>query len=324
MKDMKCLKGAIDPKNLDQQSFEFTHNLANHPALTFENLSEVITSLPEEKVMFSKGLSNLKTDFEHILREGKKGFDLNEVIENIRTGSAYIAVRNPELHPSFKSLFENICHDVGVLMKKNGTGTKPLEPMLWLFIASPGAVTPFHFDRYSNFIFQIRGSKELAVFPPRVEGIIPHKELESYMDHKNSVQEWTEEKDKSAHKYNFKSGEAVHIPFTSGHYVKNGQDDISITISIFYHTDETLMWSNAMKFNHRMRRLGITPKAVGTNPVLDRLKAYVCLPIMDGLYALKEKLRTSSYASASVVIGQLGLLNVCGIDAIAVLDTLLL
>lgn len=294
MENLKCFKGNLEPKNLDQKSFEFSHNLANHPALTFENLSEVITSMPDEKVMFSTGLSNLKTNFENLLVEGKKGFDLNEVINTIKTGSAYIAVRNPELHPSFKDLFAGICQDVGNLMKKNGTGTKPLEPMLWLFIASPGAVTPFHFDRYSNFIFQIRGSKELAVFPPRVESIIPHKELEAYMDYKPSFPEWSEESDKAASKYNFKSGEAVHIPFTSGHYVKNGMDDISITISIFYHTEQTLMWSKAMTCNNRLRKLGMTPKAVGNNVIRDTLKAKVLLPIIETLYSLKEKLRSSN------------------------------
>lgn len=319
MKNLKFLKGEINPKDLDRRPFEFTHNLADHPSLTFENLSQVITSLPEEKVMFSKGLNDLKKDFEQVLVDGKKGFDLNEVIENIRTGNAYIAVRNPELHPSFKEIFEGICHDAGVFMKKNGTGKKPIEPMLWLFIASPGSITPFHFDRYSNFIFQIRGSKELAVFPPRVEAVISSKDLEAYHDNKPSYPEWNEEKDQYAHKFNFKSGEAVHIPYTSGHYVKNGMDDISITISIFYHSEETEMWSKAMKINHRLRRLGRIPKAVGQSRVLDRLKADVALPVMDGLYSLKEKLRNSKHAAMATF----GILNSFTPDTILILDMIL-
>ena len=291
MKELKFLKGEINPKDLDRIPFSFNHNLANHPALAFENLSKVIKWLPEEKVMFSKGLNDVKNDFEHVLVEGKKAFNLNEVIETIKTGNAYIAVRNPELHPSFKDLFQGICDDVATFMKTNGTGDKPLEPMLWLFIASPGAVTPFHFDRYSNFIMQIRGSKELAVFPPRAEDIISSKDIEAYMDSKPSFPQWTEEKDKKAYKFNFKSGEAVHIPFTSGHYVKNGMDDISITISVFYHTNETDQWSRAMKFNNRLRRLGVTPRAAGTSPLLDAMKANVLLPALDGMYNTKKKLR---------------------------------
>jgi hypothetical protein len=301
MTNLKLLKGDIDPKDLDRRPFGFSHNLADHPSLSFENLSRVITSLPEEKVMFSKGLNDLKKHFETVLVEGKKGFDLNDIIENIRTGDAYIAVRNPELDPSFKDIFEGICHDVGVFMKANGTGEKPLEPMLWLFIASPGAVTPFHFDRFSNFIMQIRGSKELAVFPPRAEQVISSKELEAYHDNKPSYPEWNDEKDRYAHKFNFKSGEAVHIPYTSGHYVKNGTDDISITLSVFYHSNETKMWSNAMKMNYRLRRFGVSPKAVGQSKVVDQFKAKVAFPVMSGLYSLKEKLRTK-FAGQKLVL----------------------
>lgn len=50
----------------------------------------------------------------------------------------------------------------------------------WLFVASPGAVTPFHFDRFSNFLFQIRGSKELAVFPHFHKSVLSPEDCEKY------------------------------------------------------------------------------------------------------------------------------------------------
>lgn len=320
MKSLKCFQGEIIPQDLDRKAFGFSHNLANHPSLSFENLSRVITTLPEEKVMFSKGLNDLNKDFEQVLVDGKKGFDLNEVIETIRTGNAYIAVKNPEMDPSFKGIFEDICHDVSEFMKQNGTGERPIEPMLWLFIASPGSITPFHFDRYSNFIMQIRGSKELAVFPPRVEEVISSKDLESYVDNKPAFPEWNESKDKYAHKFNFKSGEAVHIPYTSGHYVKNGLDDISITISVFFHTKETQGWSKAMMVNNRMRRKGITPKAVGKSAILDKFKSHLVLPLLESMYVMKSKLRASARYSNLVL---LTFANVWCLDALCVLDTIL-
>src|SRR5262245_53248209 len=124
MTNLQFLKGDIDPKDLDRKPFRLSHNLADHPSLGFDNLSKVFNWLPEDRVMFSKGLDDVRKHFETVLVEGKKGFDLNEIIENIRTGhgDAYIAVRNPELHPSFKEIFEGICHDVGVFMQANGTG----------------------------------------------------------------------------------------------------------------------------------------------------------------------------------------------------------
>ena len=223
--------------------------------------------------MFSKGLNDLKVNFDDALTEDTMKFDLIEIVETIRNSNSYIAARNLELHPSFKDLYNNIISDVEAFMKANGTGTKAHEPMLWLFIASPGAVTPFHFDRFTNFIMQIRGSKELAVFPPHKEEVIKASDVEAYLDWRGQTPEWKDSMDVYASKFNFKQGEAVHIPYTSGHYVKNGMDDISITLSVFYHTDETLRWSKAMRFNHRMRSFGLRPKPVGSSVNIDGIKA---------------------------------------------------
>jgi hypothetical protein len=247
--------------------------------------------MPAEKVMFSKGLNDLKINFDDALNKHTKELNLSDVIETIRTSNAYIAVRSPELHESFHGLYKNLIADIGELLKANKTGSRPIKPTLWLFIASPNAVTPFHFDRTSNVIMQIRGSKELAIFPPRSEEVFSRPITESYMDWTGALPVWTEEVDKHARKFNFQAGEAIHIPFTSGHYVKNGPEDISITMSIFFHSEETLRWSEAMKINHRMRRLGLQTRAVGQSREIDFIKGNLLLPIMDGVYSAAKKVR---------------------------------
>lgn len=270
-----ALSQDIDVSSLDQKPFGLSHSLAGHPSLTMDSLARLIVEMPEKNVMFSKGLSEVTQNFEKILTDGKKGLDLREIVENIRTGNSYIAISKPELHPSFEGIFGEIVGDIGGYLKANGTGTVPLEPEMWLFIASPGAVTPFHFDRFSNIIMQIRGSKELAVFPPRVDAIISSRDTDAYLDRAPSFPELTDAKDRQAVKFKFKPGEAVHIPFVSGHYVKNGLDDISITISFFYHSQQTKKWAKAMRFNHILRRIGLTPRPIGSAPVMDSLKAFL-------------------------------------------------
>ena len=39
-----------------------------------------------------------------------------------------------------------------------------------------------------------------------------------------------------ANKFAFAPGEAIHIPFVGGHYVKNGPEDVSISLSFFFGT----------------------------------------------------------------------------------------
>lgn len=275
MNNLKCFDGDINPKLLDRSSFGLNHKLADHPALSLSNLAKVVKELPQEKVLYSKALNNLGKNFDDELNVSNKEVNLSEVVETIRTSNSYIAIKNPELHPSFKQLYKDLEQDISDLMKAHGTGTKPLEPMLWIFIASPNAITPFHFDRFSNIIMQIRGSKELAVFPPRVEEIISAKDTEAYIDWSAELTPWKEELDKYAFKFQFKKGEAVHIPFVSGHYVKNGSEDISISLSFFFHSEETQTWSKAMKFNNRIRRFKISPRAIGNAPRMDKFKSHL-------------------------------------------------
>jgi hypothetical protein len=289
MIQLKCFKDAIDPKLLDREAFKFRHQLKDHPALTIEGLSQSIPQMPSENVMFSKGLDSLKANFDHALIEGTKQFNLKEIIETLKTSNCYLAVRSPELHPDFKQLHIDMMKEVGELIKAHGKGKKPINPVLWLFIASPNSVTPFHIDRTSNFLMQIRGSKEVAIFPPRHEGVLAAKDTESYVERLSDMVPWSEEIDHYATKFNFNEGEAIHIPFTSGHYVKNGASDISISLSFFFDTDETVGWVRAMKFNNRMRKLGFAPQAVGLNTKLDYFKSAL-IPWGDRLFRVLTKL----------------------------------
>ncbi len=302
MKNLKCFAGDINPKLLDRSSFGLNHTLADHQALSIENLAKVAAELPTENVLYSKALTELNINFDKALYKDKAP-DFTKVVETIRISNSYIAIKSPELHPSFKDLYSDLIGDLSELMQANGSGVNPIEPTLWLFIASPGAVTPFHFDRFSNVVMQIRGSKEFAVFPPGVEEVISQKVTEAYMDWTPVDIPWTECRDKYALKYNFKVGEAIHIPFTSGHYVKNGTEDISISLSIFFHTDETLKLSKAMKFNNHIRRFGFSPKPISMETPLLTVKAGL-FPVTDRVSAMINRFGWKAIAAA------VGLVNI--------------
>ncbi len=270
-----------DVQQWDKHPFKFKHKLLGHPALTVESLSKALPEIPSNQVMYSKGLKDLGINFDRAHIEHANGLSLQDTIDNIKNSSSYIAVRNPECHPSFHGLFADLCDDVNLLMKKIGSD-RIAEPMFWMFIASPKAFTPFHFDRYSNFLMQFRGSKQVAVFPPMKEEVISAVECESYIDREEQKPEWKEEKDRYANKFEFSPGEAVHIPFVSGHYVKNGAYDVSISLSFFFHNDHTQKMTRALLFNRRLRRrmqmLGLKPTAIGKYPAIDLVKANV-LPV---------------------------------------------
>ncbi|MEL1264729.1 cupin-like domain-containing protein [Pseudoxanthomonas putridarboris] len=290
----KCFADGLPAGQLDRAPFKFQHQLLQHPALSIEGLSESLPQLPADRIMYSKGLSDLAINFDRAHIEHGNGLGLRETIETIRTSSSYIAVRDPEDHPAFRGLYEDLKSEVGALLREGGKSRTIHQPRMWLFIASPDAVTPFHFDRYSNVLMQIRGSKQVAVFPNFNPEIVPTEVCESYMDRKDSQSLWREELDRHAVKFDFSPGDALHIPYIAGHYVKNGAEDVSISLSFFFQTDETLRWTDAMRFNHRWRKwirpLGLSPSPVGGSAALDAAKARM-LPLATGVGRLMGRAR---------------------------------
>lgn len=287
----QCFNTDIQPDSLDKAPFQFSHRLMGHPALELGNLATALPALGE-RVMYSKGLSNLGANLDRAHLDEQNGLSIEETIEQIRTTPSYIAVRGPEHHPSFQELHRVMCEDIAKLMRTNGTGRLPENAEMWLFIASPGAITPFHFDRFSNFLLQFRGSKEVAVFEPWNDEVITATQYEAYTARNDRQMDWADEKDRFAHKFHFHPGQAIHIPFLGGHYVKNGPEDVSISMAIFYDTDQTRRFKQALFINDLIRRraarFGWQPRAVNSAGSLDGFKSGL-YPVVKGVASLKNR-----------------------------------
>ena len=81
-----------------------------------------------------------------------------------------------------------------------------------------------------------------------------------------------------------------------GSYVKNGAEDISISLSFFFQTDETNRWVKAMQFNNRVHRhLGLQLSPIGKSRFRDNLKAST-LNVVTATTSSLKKLRRSAAA----------------------------
>ena len=274
---MKCFDENDVLNQLDSAAFKFTHKLMGHPALSLENLARVLPSLSSERVSFSKGLMNIGDDFESTFKQQHADRSLEDVIENIRTSNAYIMVNRPEVDPSFAPLHRQLVDDVEILMRRLGVGNNAIDPQLFLFIASPNSITPFHIDRYSTFLMQFRGSKHVSVFPQWDDRCVSSAHREAYISYSNTKLPFNDEIDALGTSFEFSPGEAIHIPFIAGHHVRNGSDDVSISMSIIFNTEQSMAWRRALRFNHSARRflkpVGISPVPVGKQPWRDAAKA---------------------------------------------------
>ena len=272
-----CFAEDIRSDLLDRAPFKFHHQLLEHPALSLENLARVLPTLPQQQVMYSKGLLDVADDFESTFRKKPRDRTLEETIDSIRTSDSYIMVRSPEIDPSFADLYKALCGEVASLMKTRGVGSMPLQAQLYLFIASPNSITPFHIDRYSTFLMQFRGSKTVTVGTPWDDRIVSQPDREAYVVREKTKLPWSSQLDEFSTAFEFSPGEALHIPFIAGHHVCNGPEDVSISMSIIFNTEESVRWRNAISFNHILRKqlnkVNLTPNSIGQSDWRDALKS---------------------------------------------------
>jgi hypothetical protein len=289
---MKCFDG-VRAEDLDVRPFKFTHKLMGHPALSLANLAEALPALPKEQVFYSSGALTKGDDFDRAHLDKKNGLSLEKTIETIRTSDSYIMVRAPEAHASFQELHRELVADVEDLMHQRGIAGKTEGSMLYLFIASPNSVTPFHIDRYSTLLFQFQGSKEVTVFPPGDDRVVPAETAEDFMAHAGERPTWKPEIERLGECFAFSPGEALHIPFIAGHHVKNGPSDVSISMSIIFNTPQTVALTKAMLLNRKLRKLlqpvGIEPRSVGCADWRDMTKAHLWATAAKAAHLIRGK-----------------------------------
>ncbi len=273
---MTCFADDIRRDLLDREAFTFRHRLMDHPALSLENLGRVIPALPPSQVFYSSGKLDRGANFDRAHVEHANGLSIEETIETIRTSDSYIMVRAPEADASLHPLFRDLVGDVESLIRERRAGQKAHRAMLYLFIASPNSITPFHIDRYSTFLMQFRGSKEVTVFPQWDERVVPSDVREGFVAHAGVRPVWRPQAEPLGTTFRFAPGDALHIPFVAGHHVRNGPDDVSISMSIIFNTDETRSQTRAMALNHKLRQgLRLRPHPVGQTPWRDAVKSSV-------------------------------------------------
>lgn len=263
---MSCFDETFALPGLDRTPFLFGHTLLGHPALSLENLARAIPALPKAHVYHSNGRLTEGDDFDRAHIDHAPEASLEATLEDLRNTDAYIMVRQPEEHPSFQPLYAELKSDVNELIRKVGLDGSAEDSMLYLFIASPGSVTPFHIDRYSTLLMQFRGSKEVTVFPAWDDRVVGDEDTEHFFANTGRRPSWRPEAAQYGETFAFSPGQTLHIPFTSGHHVKNGNDDVSISLSIIFNTRQTQQLIRAMLFNHHSRKLlgklGLQPRRV--------------------------------------------------------------
>lgn len=272
----------------DEAAFEpmriqgVTHGLVDHPLLELGSLVELARRLlPSGSVRAHNDLARPATAFASAPDSHPIERPVLDTLRDIEQARAWMALHNIQNDPLYRTLVDEVLDAVEPRIRARDPGM--CHRAGWIFVTSPGAVTPYHFDHEHNFILQIRGTKSIHVFDPLDRSIVTEDALELF--HSKLSRDglhYDDDVERRARVFEAAPGEGAYMPATAPHWVKNGPA-VSVTASFTYYTAETLRRKALHRANFALRGLGLRPRPVGPRTPLDLPKA--------ALYGAQQALR---------------------------------
>ncbi len=256
-------------RNYPETVHKLVHALADHPLLSIERLALLGETLPSASVEYNKG--DLPVGIDPALVPAN-GLSIGETIRNVETSGSWAVLKNIEQNAEYEALLLGLLAELKPHIEEK-TG-RMMRPQGFVFVSSPDAVTPYHFDPEHNILLQLRGTKVMTQFPAGDARYAPDETHEGYHvgGHRNLV--WRDELAAGGTEWPLAPGEALFVPVMAPHHVKNGPS-VSISLSITWRSEWSFAESDARALNGLLRRWGVRPKAPGRYPAQNLAKSYV-------------------------------------------------
>lgn len=258
-------------EKFNQASFEFSHNLANHPLFQIPRLVElaefISTKLEPGKVTCLVG-GQIPIGCKWSERVYKN--QVEEALAHIEESGSSVLITDAETDPEYRALLNQIILELEAL-----TGVPLSQEITWMdayiFITSPNTITSYHIDHESNFLFQIEGEKEVNLFDQNDRSILTEQELEAYSIGNIESANYRPENQSKACVYHLTPGQGVHHPVNAPHWVKTNQQ-FSVTLSINFYLRSFDLRARVYQANYFLRKLKLKPTPPGQSAWQDALK----------------------------------------------------
>src|SRR5690606_3679861 len=229
------------------------HRLPDHPLLSLAALADLGKRLPAAQVEYNPGDLPVGIRPEDV---PSNGLSIGETIRTIDTNRSWAVLKNIESEPAYRNLLFGLLGELKPVIEPR-TGAM-LTPQGFIFISSPGSITPFHFDPEHNILLQLRGSKVMNVWPAGDERFAHRAEHERYHTGGHRNLPWQDDYRTGAQQVPLAPGDAVLMPVMAPHFVANG-DAPSISLSIPWRSEWSYRESEAHAANAALRRMGLDP-----------------------------------------------------------------
>ena len=260
----------LDPtlvkKSFNRDSFLIQHHLSGHPSFQLERLVELSRTLPESRVEFNLGELPISID---PAATPRNGLSIEQTIKQIETCRSWLVLKQVQNDDEYRAHLDACLDEVNRYTA--ATSGPMFDRIGFVFISSPGAVTPFHIDPECNFLLQIHGSKRVYVFDKDDRELVSDSELEAFYSggHRNLALD--ESLKQRASCFEIKPGQGLHIPQHAPDYVENG-DQVSVSFSITFNVTESDRDRSVYWFNKRLRKLRFDPLPPGKSAFWDSAK----------------------------------------------------
>ena len=247
---------------------KLAHALLDHPLLSLDALADLAGALPADSIEYNPGALPIGIDPAAI---PKADLGVVEAIRSIDQSGCWVVLKRIEQVPAYAALLEELLGELADIVTPRTGRMLQLEG--FVFVSSPAAVTPFHFDPEHNILLQLRGNKTMTLFPGVDEAVFPDAVQEQFhlgQHHRNLP--WQDDFAALGQPIALVPGEAIHVPVKTPHWVQNGPAP-SISLSITWRSEWSYAEADARAFNHLLRGFGLHPARPGAYPARNMAKS---------------------------------------------------
>lgn len=257
---------AVFASHFPGQPFLIGHRLAGHALFALPRLIELAKHQPPENVEYNAGDLPVNQDPK---RTPRNGLSVEETIRRIEECRSWLVLKHVEQDPEYHDLLHDCLSTVEALLPPRFRPVCRREG--FIFVSSPGSVTPYHMDDEHNFLLQVRGRKVVNLFDADDRSLLSEEEIERHFSGAHRNLSFKDEYQRKAQVFELSPGQALHFPVNAPHWVKNGAE-VSVSFSITFRTRATERRETVYFVNNYLRGRGLKPAPFGQSPWRDSVK----------------------------------------------------
>lgn len=231
----------------------FAHAFGDHPLLSLDALAALGEALPPAQVEFNRSDIDVATLPEDA---PANGLGIGDTIPTIADNRSWAVLKNIERVPAYAALLDALLAEIeDVVAPRTGD---MLTRQGFVFVSSPGSMTPYHFDPEHNILLHLAGEKVMTVFPQADARYAAPEQHERYHAGGHRGLFWHEQMRAGGTPHRLTPGQAILVPVMAPHFVTVG-DAPAISLSITWRSEWSYRESEAHVANHWLRQRGFSP-----------------------------------------------------------------